>query len=98
MDGDPYDGTPGSIRSGPSNDGYSVWIHDKYNHNNPVGDRYTHEPGQGELDCDCNKLFAGYSVEKAGSGGRFFDGPPPRREPPPREEDDEDVEGIKSQM
>ena len=94
-DGDPYSSAPSSIRSGPSNDGYSAPIHDKYNRNNPVGDRYTR--GHGELDRDRNELFAGYNAEKAGSGGRFFDGPPPRREPPPGEEDDEDVEGIKSQ-
>lgn len=84
-----------SVRSSPANDGYSVPVRDKYNRNNPIGDRYTR--GQGELDSDRNELFSGYNPEKNGSGGRFFDGPPPRREPPPGEEDDEDVEGIKSQ-
>lgn len=94
-DGDPYNSAPSSIRSSPANDGHSVPIRDKYNRNNPVGDKYTR--GQGELDRDRNELFSGYNPEKSGSGGRFFDGPSPRREPPPGEEDDEDVEGIKSQ-
>jgi hypothetical protein len=94
-DGDPYNSAPSSIRSGPSNDGYSPPVRDKYNRNNPIGDRYTR--GQGELDRERSELFAGYNPEKAGSGARFFDGPPPRREPLPGEEDEEDVEGIKSQ-
>lgn len=50
-----------------------------------------------DRDPDRNALFAGYNAEKAGSGGRFFDGPPLAKEPVPGEEDDEDVEGIKQQ-
>ena len=94
-DGDSYNSAPSSIRSSPANDGSSLPIRDKYNRNNPIGDRYTR--GQGELDRDRNELFSGYNPEKAGSGGRFFDGPLPRRDPPPGEEDDDDVEGIKNQ-
>lgn len=48
-------------------------------------------------DPNRNELFSGYNAEKAGSGGRFFDGPPLPKEPVPGEEDDEDVEGIKQQ-
>jgi hypothetical protein len=93
-DGGPYHSAPNSIRSSPSNDGYSA-LRDKYNRNKAIGDRYTR--GQGDLEHDRSELFSGYNPEKAGSGGRFFDGPPPRREPPPGEENDEDVEGIKTQ-
>lgn len=75
--------------------GYSAPARDRYNRNNPVGDKYSR--GQGEVDQDRSELFSGYNKEKAGSGNRFFDGPPPRREPAAGEEDEEDVEGIKQQ-
>jgi hypothetical protein len=76
-------------------DEYSPLVHDRYNRNKPVGDRYTR--GEGQLDQERSELFSGYNPEKAGAGGRFLDGPPSRGEPAPGEEDEEDVEGIKQQ-
>ena len=95
-DGDPYN-TPSSrsASTDPPKDGYSAGVRDRYNRNNPVGDRYTR--GEGQLVEERDELFSGYNPEKAGAGNRFFDGPPPRREPAPGEEDEEDVEGIKQQ-
>lgn len=95
-DGDPYSAP--SSRSASTiapNDEYSAPVRDRYNRNNPVGDKYSR--GQGEVDQDRSELFSGYNKEKAGAGNRFYDGPAPRREPAPGEEDDEDVEGIKQQ-
>jgi len=77
----------------PPNDTYGAPTRDRYGRN--VGDKYAR--GEGNLDQDRNALFSGYNAEKAGSGGRFFDGPSPAKEPVPGEEDDEDVEGIKQQ-
>ena len=84
-----------SNSTGQSNGGHSAPDRDRYNRNNPVGDKYSR--GQGEVEQDRNELFSGYSAEKAGARSRFFDGPAPRKEPVPGEEDDEDVEGIKQQ-
>lgn len=97
-DGDPYSAPPMGSRSnstGQSDGGYSAPARDRYNRNNPVGDKYSR--GQGEVEQDRSELFSGYNAEKAGTRNRFFDGPTPGKEPVPGEEDDEDVEGIKQQ-
>lgn len=98
-DGDPYNAPPPMSNRFNSTDqadgGYSAPVRDRYNRNNPVGDKYSR--GQGEVEQDRNELFSGYNAEKAGARNRFFDGPALRKEPVPGEEDDEDVEGIKQQ-
>jgi hypothetical protein len=93
VDDDPYAPSSKSAYTAPQSDGYSAV--NRYNRNKPVGDRYAR--GEGQLDEERNELFSGYNAEKAGTGGRFFDGPLPRKEPAPGEEDEEDVEGIKQQ-
>jgi hypothetical protein len=96
VDSDPYSAPSSrSANTPPPSNGYSAPVQDRYNRNKSVGDRYTR--GEGQLDQERNELFSGYNAEKAGAGGRFFDGPPPRKEPAPGEEDEEDVEGIKQQ-
>lgn len=90
-DGDPY----ASRSPAPPSNAYA----DRYTRQDAVGDVYSRNQGQRNIDQDRSELFGGYKPPQGGSG-RFFnnEGPAAREPPPPGEETEEDVEGIKQQM